>query len=545
MKLSKIATLIAATCLSFSAAADVDSNRYIIKVDNNNKGLVKALAKKLGASIKVDGNGFFSASFSGKALSQVKGLLNNPNIHLIEIDQPRYLLSPASNTTVVTTTSESSTNSTYQDDDGSPMLTQVTPYAVYQAQADQLTFNTDAGIKVCIIDSGLDATASDFNWNNINGDDDSGTGNWNENGGPHGTHVAGTIAAAKNDIGVVGMAPAVDLHIIKVFNEDGWGYSSDLTSATQLCQEAGANIISMSLGGTGSSQTEQDAFQAFADAGGLSVAAAGNDGNNTRSYPAGYSAVMMVGAVDSDNNIADFSQYPKCSTGFLFNKKEDNQACVEISAGGVNTLSTYPEGMATLASLSADEVNYDSSAMENLGEVTNATSYYMGTAEAIDSSANGKVCLIDRGTNTFYDKVANCENSGGIGAVIINNVSGVLSATLGTTNDTTIPAIGADFDDKSALLSASSISIDIGSSNYGYMSGTSMATPAVSGVAALVWSNHNQCSGEEIRQALIQSALYPGTEPSEHDVYFGYGLVQAAAANQYLTDNPCTGQTTL
>ncbi|WP_298772366.1 S8 family serine peptidase [uncultured Shewanella sp.] len=539
MKLSKIATLITAASLSFSAASEVDNNRYIIKVDNNNKKVIKALAQKLGAKINLDGNGFFSASFKGKALSQVKSLLNNTNIQLIEVDQPRYLFSNTTNAKTL------ATETVYQDDSGDPTLTQVTPYAIYQSQADQVSFNTNAGIKVCIIDSGLDASATDFNWNNISGDNDSGTGNWNENGGPHGTHVAGTIAASNNDIGVVGMAPDVDLHIIKVFNEDGWGYSSDLASAAQLCQDAGANIISMSLGGSGSSTTEEAAFQSFADSGGLAVAAAGNDGNAIRSYPAGYPAVMMVGAVDGDNNIADFSQYPKCSTGFLFNQQENDRVCVEVSAGGVNTLSTYPEDMATLASLSADNVSYESSAMENLGTVSKVSSYYIGTAEAVDSNANGKVCLIDRGNNTFYEKVANCESSGGVGAVIINNVSGVLTATLGTDNDTTIPAIGADFNDKSALLTAASISIDINTSDYGYMSGTSMATPAVSGVAALVWSNHNQCSGEEIRNALIQSALYPGTDGSAHDVYYGYGIIQAANANQYLIDNPCTGSSSL
>ncbi|WP_299010176.1 S8 family serine peptidase [uncultured Shewanella sp.] len=529
MKLSNIATLIAATCLSTAAFADIDKHRFIIKIDNTNKPIVKALAKKLGATIKVDGNGFFSAKFDGKGLADVKGLLNNSNIRLIEVDQPRYLLSSSSSSIETT-----STTTSYQDDNGDPMDTQITPYGVYQAQADQVSFNSNAGIKVCIIDSGLDSTASDFNWNNISGDNDSGTGNWYDNGGPHGTHVAGTVAATDNDIGVVGMAPEVDLHIIKVFNEDGWGYSSDLASAAQLCQDAGANIISMSLGGSGSSTTESEAFQSFADAGGLTVAAAGNDGNSNRSYPAGYDSVMMVGAVDNDNSIADFSQYPSCSS---------NQDCVEITAAGVNVLSTYPEGTATMAFLTADDVNIENTAMENTGTVTNAASYYMGTAESVDTNANGKVCLIDRGNNSFYDKVANCEASGGLGAVIINNESGALSATLGDDNDTSIPATGVDYDDRSAVLSASSFSLNIGLGDYGYMSGTSMATPAVSGVAALVWSNHNECSGEEIRNALTQSALYPGTDASAHDVYYGYGIVQAASADEYLTSNPCTGTT--
>lgn len=520
MKLSKIAGAIIALTVSVSTTATADDNRYIIQVDNGNKGVVKALANRLGAEIHLDGNGFISATFAGKDLSQVKGLLNNPHIKLVEADQRRHLMSA------------------YSDDAGNPMTQQVTPYAVYQSQADQVAFNASAGMKVCVIDSGLDASNTDFEWNNISGDNDSGTGNWNENGGPHGTHVAGTIGAADNSVGVVGMAPGVDMHIIKVFNADGWGYSSDLAHAADLCSAAGANIISMSLGGGGSNSTESNAFQSFVDAGGLVVAAAGNDGNNVRSYPAGYPSVMMIGANDADNNIADFSQFPSCTSGRGKRATTDETICVEVTAGGVDTLSTYPAGMATASNMSADGAAYASSAMENSGAIAGGT-YYMGTAEATDSGANGNICVIDRGVISFHDKVANCESSGGVGAVIINNEAGMLFGTLGDTNTTTIPAVGAAFEDRSAIVAASNISIDIGTSDYGFMSGTSMATPAVSGVAALVWSNHNQCTGSEIREALKATAMDSGA--AGNDVYFGYGIVKAAAADAYLTANGCVG----
>ena len=65
------------------------------------------------------------------------------------------------------------------------MTQQITPYAVYQSEADQLTFQASAGMKVCVIDSGLDRSNTDFVWGNITGDNDSGTGNWDEHGGPH------------------------------------------------------------------------------------------------------------------------------------------------------------------------------------------------------------------------------------------------------------------------------------------------------------------------------------------------------------------------
>ncbi|MBD3586966.1 S8 family serine peptidase [Salinimonas sp. HHU 13199] len=508
--------------LSFSALANnsESESRYIIQVDNNGKGIVKALARQAGGDIKVDADGFIAASFSGKSLAEVKGLLNNPHVKLVEQDQVRRPMA------------------LYNDDAGDPSTTQITPYAVYQAQADQVTFNPSAGMKVCVIDSGLDSSNSDFVWSAITGDNDPGTGNWYDNGGPHGTHVAGTIGAADNGYGVVGMAPGVDMHIIKVFNESGWGYSSDLAYAAQKCSQAGANIINMSLGGGGANSTEENAFIDFVQNGGFVVAAAGNDGNNVRSYPAGYPAVMMIGANDADDNIADFSQYPSCESGRGKNVTSDETICVEATAGGVDTLSTYPAGGATMASLTADGAGVAASSMENSGDASGST-YFMGIGDSVDANAAGKVCVIDRGSISFYDKVNNCESSGGIGAVVINNEPGMLYGTLGETNDTTIPAVGAAFEDRDALLAASTMDISIGASDYGFMSGTSMATPAVAGVAALVWSNHPQCTGEDIRGALKATARDAGA--AGKDVYFGHGIVQAADASAYLTANGCSG----
>lgn len=518
MKNLKVTPLATALLLAISASAASAADRYVIQVDNAGKGIVKALTKQLGGNLKVEGDGFIAAEFDSMSLSELKGVLNNPHVKLIEVDQIRKPLA------------------VYNDDAGNPMVQQVTPYAVYQSQADQVTFQPGAGLKVCVIDSGLDSSNTDFDWSRIDGDNDPGTGNWFDAGGEHGTHVAGTIAAEDNSYGVVGMAPGVDLHIIKVFNADGWGYSSDLAHAAQLCSNAGANIINMSLGGGGANSTEENAFNAFRDAGGLVVAAAGNDGNSVRSYPAGYSSIMMIGANDANNNIASFSQFPSCTTGRGKKVKTDETICVEVTAGGVDTLSTFPAGLATASGLTADSVSYVSSAMENTGSATGVT-YFMGTAESIDTEAGGKVCVIDRGTISFFDKVNNCQLSGGIGAVIINNEPGMLYGTLGTTNTTTIPAVGAALEDRDALVIADRMDISITSSDYGFLSGTSMATPAVAGLAALVWSNHTSCSGEDIRAALKATAEDQG--PAGKDVYFGHGIVKAQAANAYLQANPC------
>ena len=134
-------------------------------------------------------------------------------------------------------------------------------------QADQLPDTNTANRKVCIIDSGYDKNHEDLSANTgVTGEYDAGTGWWYTDENHHGTHVAGTIAAINNSgVGVVGVNAnkLLKLHIVKVFGKDGWAYSSSLASAANKCGAAGANVISMSLGGGRSSKTEQRAFDAL------------------------------------------------------------------------------------------------------------------------------------------------------------------------------------------------------------------------------------------------------------------------------------------
>ena len=515
----KVKMACAATLLALGSAAHAE--RVIVSYDSNGQGLKK------GHQVKVEGNGWFAAELDEKGKSAIRGM---KGFKSMEADFKRFPMA------------------IYNDDAGDPSAQQLTPYAVYQSQADQL--NLQSGQKVCVIDSGIaggqgetGGKNNDFNWSVITGDSDSGTGDWFRDGGPHGTHVAGTVGAADNGIGVVGMAPGVPMHIIKVFNASGWGYSSDLAHAAEKCTQAGANIITMSLGGGGANSTEENAFNTFTNNGGLVLAAAGNDGNSVRSYPAGYKSVMMIGANDANNNIASFSQFPSNTKTSGRGKQQTTETHdgygVEVTAGGVDTLSTYPAGGATIASLTVDGVGVPTAATDNTGSVSGST-YFMGTAEATDSGANGKICVIDRGNISFADKINNCGNSGGIGAVVINNVAGDGVIYMDITGVTTnIPAVGTAYEDRAAIVGASNASISSGASDYGYMSGTSMATPAVAGVAALVWSNHPSCTGTEIREALKATAEDQGS--AGRDDYFGYGIVKAKAAHDYLVANGCEG----
>jgi subtilisin family serine protease len=430
----------------------------------------------------------------------LKGLENNPLVDYIEED---VLRKPLSLTTPST---------------GTPYQTgQLVPYGIKLVQADQLSDSNASNRKICIIDSGMDNSHEDLAGNNVTGEYDSGTGWWYTDENHHGTHVFGTIAAINNGLGVVGVNPnkQLRLHIVKVFDAAGWAYSSTLATAANKCGSAGANVISMSLGGGMKSITEQRAFDKLQTNGVLSIAAAGNDGNSTTSYPAGYASVMSVAAVDENKNWATFSQYNKD---------------VEIAGPGVGVLSTVPMGTGTDSALSVGTTNYASGAMEG-SPLKSATAPLadFGIGDTVNTAVSGKVCLIQRGTVDFATKVSNCQSSGGVGAVIYNNAAGSFSGTLGTTV-TNIPSVSASDTDGAAMKGqlGQSATVTVKASNYAYFDGTSMATPHVSAVAALVWSYFPTCTGSQIRTSLDNSALDLGA--AGRDTKFGYGLVQAKAA---------------
>ncbi|QSB49420.1 S8 family serine peptidase [Parageobacillus toebii] len=126
----------------------------------------------------------------------------------------------------------------------------------------------------------------------------------------HGTHVAGIIgASADNGIGAHGINPNVKILPIDVFN-GGWG-ASDYVIAQGILYaiEKGAKVINMSLGGYFDSPILEDAVKKAIDAGITVVAAAGNESTDMYAIPASYEGVISVGATDSQNRLANFSNY--------------------------------------------------------------------------------------------------------------------------------------------------------------------------------------------------------------------------------------------
>jgi len=212
-------------------------------------------------------------------------------------------------------------------------IDQTVPWGITRINADTVhSYNKGTGIKVAVIDSGIDLEHPDLQvaggYNAISSgssaDDDYG----------HGTHVAGTVAALDNDIGVVGVAPEASLYAVKVLNANGSGWWSHVIAGIEWSVENDMQVINMSLGSSSDSYGLKAACDAARDAGVVVIAAAGNSGNSWGFgdrvlYPAKYESVIAVAATDSSDTRIYFS-----STG----------PAVELAAPGVNVLSTTMGG---------------------------------------------------------------------------------------------------------------------------------------------------------------------------------------------------------
>ncbi len=385
-----------------------------------------------------------------------------------------------------------------------------------------------AGVEVCIIDSGLRIVSNapiaesqvTYADGNLPG---------NQDGSGHGTHVAGTVAGTPYTTGV---APAARLHIVRVFGDDGaWAYSSTLADAANKCVAHGSKIISMSLGGANRSKFEEKAFNNALAAGVLPIAAAGNDGNTRTSFPAGYASVMSVGALDSSKLLGAFSQ-----------RNRD----VEIAAPGVQVWSSVPYNDIATATVGTNV--YEGGMVEFAAEATGATGALVagGLCDATNPAWAGKVVLCERGTVDFYTKVNNAQISGAVAAIISNNVSGGFTGTLGAGKTSTIPAISLSLEDGNTLRASSlgaattvKAKHDTSVNGYDAWDGTSMATPHVSGVAALVWSAcPSVATAAKVRDAINGSAQDLGA--AGRDTSFGYGLARACQASKLLCGVPAT-----
>ena len=336
----------------------------------------------------------------------------------------------------------------------------------------------DPSVVVAIIDTGVDLDHPDLAaniWTNSgeiagNGIDDDGNGyiddlhGWdfvNNDGDPnddnnHGTHVAGTIAAVADSVGVVGVAPNSKVMALKFLDANGSGLTSNAVTALAYAVDNGAQISNNSWGGGGSSSSMSSMLDIAAAANHLFVAAAGNSSNNNDSnpsYPASYSQgnVVAVASNQSDGAPSSFTSYGATS--------------VDVVAPGSGILSSVVGGgYATFSGTSM------------------ATPHVAGVAAlmlAVNPSisfADIKQILID--TSTSDSRLASYAASGGV----VNAADAVTAATGGGPSLSVVPSGTSVTEGDVVTYTATAVDqndVDISSQTTWSQDGASLGTGAV------------------------------------------------------------------
>lgn len=375
-------------------------------------------------------------------------------------------------------------------------------------------------IVVGVIDSGMDITHPDLVgclWTNpgevsSNNIDDDGNGYVDDVHGYdfvlrtgslsdswlHGTHVSGTIAAsANNGIGVTGVDYKAHIMVLKASDNATEVSDSAIIEAIQyatMMKKRGVNVVALngSFGGSDYSDIARSAIVAAGDVGIIFCVAAGNDAvnnDNTLTYPASYRLpnMIVVAATDENDDLASFSDY--------------GAATVDLAAPGVDILSCLPVNQVDAQSYVLQSTNtIPANSMDFSGLTSedgiSGTIYYCGLGNPADfpSDVKNNIALIQRGSLFFSEKVANAMTAGARAVILYNNVSGGFSGTLGAEGDPAwIPAVCLSLEEGQALQAIAPTPGTVVSiqdyPSYKFLSGTSMATPHVSGAVAFAARN--------------------------------------------------------
>ncbi|MCG7343941.1 S8 family serine peptidase [Sporosarcina sp. ACRSL] len=453
------------------------------------------------------------------------------------------------------------------------------------------------GIKVAVLDTGIDADHPDFqgiykggknfvphtgnDYTRPRADDDASETSpverpshrpeFNAGGSSfytsHGTHVAGTIAAiGNNEYGIKGIAPKVDLYAYRVLGAYGSGSTSGIIAAIDYAVQQEMDVINLSLGGGSNTETDASSFAINNAmlAGTISVVATGNSGPNRGTMGTPSTARLGIAVGNTTNPEARYF------------------GDVNINAGNYNLSKTLNLMGTTYGANLADQLNgeYSIVAVPGLGEAAD----YAGL------DVNGKVALVSRGGIPFVDKIAAAKDKGAV-AIIVHNFAGGTGAPgpsgtfLGDSFEF-IPTFDMSQTDGEAIraaLAQAEGTISFGNFNktmtagdevnnsssrgpstpnfdikpdvtapgtnimstipmykadfpdatyehaYSRKTGTSMATPHIAGIAALVKQANPDWDAFDVKVALSNTAKVLDT--SKYDVFSqGAGRVQAYQA---------------
>lgn len=343
----------------------------------------QAEAARIARSLGVSPSRTWGHALFGFAASVPQGRLdalrNDPRVAYVEIDELNSIPTPPDSAQKPPRCVDDPTGPGCGGGNNNESPEKV-PWNIARVGADpnsKLNSNTGAGIHVYIIDSGIDVGHEDL----------MPLGNgyavetcvpakkcdqpWEDDHG-HGSHVAGIVGALDNEIGVIGVAPGVTLHAVKVLDKQNMAFSSEIIDGINwvVTQISGAPVVAnVSIGGSGSKtgicsdvvgalqpfvgeNAYQEAMCNAAHAGVVFAVAAGNEGTDAATRrPASYDdtsiAVSATGqVVDEDGLLTDFDGWPwwsnwgKLAASWTLN----SSAPVAIAAPGMGILSTWKKG---------------------------------------------------------------------------------------------------------------------------------------------------------------------------------------------------------
>ncbi len=416
-------------------------------------------------------------------------------------------------------------------------LIEKTPWGIKSVKAQQAWNVSSAGqgARVLVLDTGIDkdhpAVASNFEagqnfttpsfLEEYTFFDDQG----------HGTHVSGTVAASLSRDGFSGVAPQAKILMGRVCSHEGCSNIA-VAEGINWGVEQKVDVISMSLGGSFSSPAERKAINLALQAGITVVAASGNSGESHVSYPAALNGVIAVGATDINNQKASFSQYgPELA----------------IVAPGVDVISSVPRGSGRDSEVKISVANQAFQVVASSTFSGSQSPMSPALADLVDSglgrpvdfvgkNLRGKFALVQRGEIMFAEKAKNAIDAGAAGLVVYNNAPGLIRGAI--TQDGTelsIPVFMVEQTVGQALITnlkkglTAKASLLVVPTDYSSFDGTSMATPHVAGVIALMKAANKSLTPSQVKQ-ILQATAVPLQPNSNNEV--GAGLVDAEKAVQ-------------
>lgn len=466
---------------------------------------------------------------------QLADLMNNPNIALVEEEIIHPLPQPFRGRVRPNFANLSATNENLVHTimAGGFKQTDSTPWGILALNAIDAwpASKQGQGARVMVLDTGIDKDHPSVKANFEKGQDFA-----KDNQKPypyadsigHGTHVSGTIAGVADAKGFTGVAPKAKILMGRVCSTMGCSSVAVASGINWAIQEK-VDLISMSLGGTSSTAGEKEAIKKAEQAGITVVAASGNSGESRVSYPAAISTVVAVGAVDSKLKKATFSQYgPE----------------LDVVAPGVDVVSSVPRGSGRDSKVEISvgtkknvlkSVTFVGAKTLTAPEVSEVVNAGMGSAsELTKAGAEGKYALIMRGGGvSIMDKIENAVKAKAKGILFVNNEPGLPHGSLADGDELPVAIFMIESTQGNQLITAFNKNekvngtFEVIKTDYSSYDGTSMATPHVSGVVALMKAANKKLSPANVREILAKTAkkLSPNSNNE-----LASGIVNAKAA---------------